>query len=91
MSKFAKIALVAALVGACTSATAGEIRTEIYAEGATGEGSKVLYWDIYTATWPQAKDKRWFCCTAAAAGADHEPTRIWLNWRSNWRWTASPL
>ena len=52
MSKFAKIALVAALVGACTSATAGEIRTEIYAEGATDEGSKVLYWDIYTATAP---------------------------------------
>ena len=49
MSKFAWIALAGALIGACTSATAGEIRTEIYGEGATADGSKVLYWDIYTA------------------------------------------
>ena len=52
MSKFAKIMSVAALTGACISATAGEIHTEIYAEGATGEGSKVLYWDIYAAVPP---------------------------------------
>ena len=49
MNKCAAITLLGVLVGAGTAATADDVRTEIYAEGARTGGPKALYWDIYTA------------------------------------------
>ena len=49
MNKCAAITLLGVLVGAGTAATADDVRTEIYGEGATTGGPKTLYWDIYTA------------------------------------------
>ena len=47
--KLAAITMAGILTVACGAATAGEIRTELYGEGAVEGGVKPLYWDIYTA------------------------------------------
>ena len=47
--KLAAIATASILTVACGTATAGEMRTELYGEGAVKGGVKPLYWDIYTA------------------------------------------
>ncbi len=49
MIRCAAIALVGILTGACETASAGEIHTELYGEGALKNGAKTLYWDIYVA------------------------------------------